>query len=146
MEISSLTRAVAPRSALLGAHAHRVESLRGFGESAAAARPADPSALWVLAGSISGLCLLSGHIAAAFGGLVGLAYPAYLSVKALESPDGQAPASSAADAKRNLLTYWICYSLLQLVEGIAGPWMSQVCVRACVETTVRCKIQGACAT
>ena len=104
--------------------AFRVDSLRGHG-SASELR-ADPSALWVLVGSISGLCLLSGHIASLFSGLVGLAYPTYLSVKALESHD-QPTEGKGQDAKQELLIYWVCYALLLLAENLVGPWLSQVC-------------------
>ena len=140
MEFSSRSRSRGSFGALSSPHAYRIESLRGCGEtSGSAERPSagslsDPSAQWVLAGSISGLCLLSGHIATVIGSLVGLAYPAYLSIKALEAADSGPEAENASepqgkhprDEKRELLTYWVCYALLQMAEGIMGPWIHQV--------------------
>ena len=136
VEIQSLSGRLAPplRGATGPGGAHRIASLRGHGEAAATRASSslfssDPSAQWVLAGSISGLCLLSGHIAGFFGGIVGLAYPTYLSIKALEA--GSAPAEGGAGcahekAKRELLTYWVCFSLLSLAESLVGPWVKQI--------------------
>lgn len=151
MEVDSLSRSVmgyerwreglqsriAQRYDLAGPHAHlRVESLRGNGEvlQRTSVLRQDPSAQWVLAGSITGLCLLSGHIAAFFCGIVGLLYPAYLSLKALESATPAAEAAAgcgasaknARDPKQELLMYWVCYSILHLAEGIMGPCVSQI--------------------
>ena len=125
---------IAQRYDLARPHQHlRVESLRGNGEvlQRTSILRQDPSAQWVLAGSITGLCLLSGHIAAFFCGIVGLLYPAYLSLKALESatPADEgcgARAKNARDPKQELLMYWVCYSILHLAEGIMGPCVSQI--------------------
>ena len=130
IEIKSLSGSIAPpfRGAVVQRETHRIESLRGYGEvsemrASASLWSSDPSAQWVLAGSISGLCLLSARIAVFFGGVVGLAYPTYLSIKALESGSS---AGAHEKAKRELLTYWVCFSLLSLIEGLMGPWVRQM--------------------
>jgi hypothetical protein len=132
VHFNSLSRTLMPPHAggLPLAAAHRVQSLRGNGDAAALRSAPDPSAQWVLAGSVSGLCLLSANVAALFAAVVGLAYPAYLSIKAIEleadrEASGDAKPSDAAcsatsDVKPALLTYWVCYALVLLAEGFAG--------------------------
>ncbi|EKX36502.1 hypothetical protein GUITHDRAFT_165712 [Guillardia theta CCMP2712] len=87
--------------------------------SSSSQRAADAtSAYWVIAGVITGLCLLSGQLAIIAGNIVGLAYPTYYSLKALNQ--SKQPGGELLQAR--LLTYWTCFALLQLVEGVVMPW------------------------
>ena len=90
--------------------------------STASVWSSDPSAQWVLAGSISGLCLLSGHIAAVFGGLVGLAYPAYLSIKALESSTADAAPTAGGGWHFGLVCTCVCVRVLCVPSAGSDYW------------------------
>jgi len=76
----------------------------------------------VVAASVTSICLLSSHAAAAIGMVVGVMYPAYLSLKALEQ--GGAGDSSAVAEVQRLLTYWVAFALLQVAETALAPLLA----------------------
>lgn len=82
-----------------------------------------------------GLCvlyLIFGYAAQVLCNIIGVAYPAYISIKAIESH------TKADDTK--WLTYWVLYAVFSIIEFFSGfltkfipfYWLLKVCLFVCL--------------